>query len=120
MGAPRARVTERTARDTAWREGPPKWTFSAYGIALATVHLVLAGFGVGSWLTLWDGAWPFYASLLAITSGSAVALHLGRQRRRPVVPDWGADPYGLGGGDDGREHEELEVGLPTPPRVGDR
>ena len=33
------------SRESAWRTGPPKWTFTAYGVALATVHLALAGFG---------------------------------------------------------------------------
>ncbi len=105
------------ARESAWRTGPPKWSFTAYGILLATAHLGLAGFGVGSWLALWDAAWPFYGSLIAITSGSAVAIHYAR--RRPVAP-WGGDPYQLdpytnGGHGDGGD----ELDLPRPP-VGGR
>ena len=109
------------SRESAWRTGPPKWTFTAYGVALATAHLALAGFGAGRWFDLWEVAWPFYASLLAITSGSAVALHYAR-RRRPVGAwggeEWhgaGGDPYTMGG--DGGDAERLD--LPRPP-VGER
>jgi len=111
------------ARESAWRTGPPKWAFSAYGILLATVHLVLAGAGVGRWLELWDGAWPFYGTLLAITSGSAVAIHYAR-RRRPsgevYGAPWGGDPYGYGGGYGEGVHGGGEgLDLPRAP-VGER
>jgi len=111
------------SRESAWRTGPPKWTFTAYGVALATVHLALAGFGAGRWFDLWEAAWPFYASLLAITSGSAVAIHYARRRNRGGA--WGGDPYGTplgyagelydGGGHDAGDG----LDLPRPP-VGGR
>jgi len=81
----------------------------------------LAGLDVGRFFDLFDLAWPFYGTLIAITSGSAVALHLGR-RRRPVAA-WGGeewhgvsgDPYTMGG--EGGDAERLD--LPRPP-VGER
>jgi hypothetical protein len=108
-------------QETPWREGPPKWLYTAYAVGLATIHLALAGLDVGRFFDLFDLAWPFYGTLIAITSGSAVALHLGR-RRRPVAA-WGGeewhgvsgDPYTMGG--EGGDAERLD--LPRPP-VGER
>lgn len=69
------RKLTRGRRESAWRTGPPKWTFTAYGVLLASVHLV---FAAGDWrraFDLWREAWPFYASLVGITSAAAVVIH---------------------------------------------
>lgn len=105
--------------ETAWREGPPKWVYTAYAVSLATIHLALAGLDIGRYYDLFEPAWPFYASLIAITSGSAVALHLGRRRAaRPLGmydESTHAYPYETAGSyDDTRTLDDL--GLPAPPR----
>lgn len=106
-------------QETPWREGPPKWLYTAYAVGLATIHLALAGLDVGRFFDLFDLAWPFYGTLIAITSGSAVALHLGRRRAaRPLGmydESTHAYPYETAGSyDDTRTLDDL--GLPAPPR----
>lgn len=93
MAEARRKLTRRR-RESAWRTGPPKWTFTAYGVALATVHLV---FAAGDWrraFDLWREAWPFYASLVGITSAAAVVIH---RRGRAAA---GLEAGGLLGNDD--------------------
>ncbi|HRS37467.1 MAG TPA: hypothetical protein P5144_16110 [Thermoanaerobaculia bacterium] len=107
-----------TRQETPWREGPPKWLYTAYAVGLATIHLALAGLDVGKFFDLFDLAWPFYGTLIAITSGSAVALHLGRRRaaRSPFAYGGDSQPYHYdpeGSFDDTRDHD---LDLPAPPR----
>lgn len=58
-----------------FRDGPPKWTYTAFALVVVTVHLALAGFRVGQFAELWDDAWIFYSGLLATTTAGAVAIH---------------------------------------------
>ena len=67
-------------------DGPPKWSYTAWGILLATGHIGLAGFNVGRFFDLWPAAWSFYSTLILITSGSAVAIYLGG-KRAPEAPN---------------------------------
>lgn len=81
-------MSARRRERRSFSDGPPKWTYTSYGILLATAHLGLAGFDVGKFFPLWDAAWSFYSTLILITSGSAVAIHLTGRK-----PD-GAKPPG--------------------------
>lgn len=72
-------------QSTVWRDGPPKWTYTAWGIVLATVHIALAGFKVGQFQELFEVAWPFYSTLIGITSAAAVIINsLSGSRARAV------------------------------------
>lgn len=102
-------------KQSAWREGPAKWVFTAYGILLASVHLALAGFDVGKFFDLFEIAWPFYAALIGITSTAAVAIHRSARRQsaaaalvNAVSPAAYVPP--------GAELEEETYDLPRPPR----
>lgn len=103
-------------RPSFWEKGPAKWVFTAYGILLASVHLALAGFNIKKFFDLFDVAWPFYASLIGITSTAAVMIHK-RTRNRSIaetlLPQ--QEPYAPHGAID-EEEEEESPGMPRSPR----
>jgi hypothetical protein len=74
-------------RRSAWRTGPPKWAYSGWAIALASAHLALAGFDVGRFFDLFEVAWPFYSTLIGITSATAATLHVTGRRPPGAAPD---------------------------------
>ena len=74
-------------RRSSWRVGPPKWSYSAWAIVLASGHLALAGFNVGRFFDLFEVAWPFYSTLIGITSATAATLHVTGRRQPGVPPD---------------------------------
>lgn len=97
-----------------WKEGPAKWIFTAYGILLATAHLVAAGFNVGKFFELFEIAWPFYASLIGITSTAAVFIHRGAQARAGTLGNFAAPQDAF---DPPRDTEEEAGGtVPRAPR----
>jgi hypothetical protein len=99
-------MTERRAAGPRnwWSEGPPKWAFSTFGLLVATLHLVLAGFDVAKFGPLWEVAWPFYSTLLGIGTAGAVAFEAMNRRRAAIPP--GVLPAS-------------ELGKPSPPFPAD-
>jgi hypothetical protein len=67
-------------------EGPPKWAFTVYGLAIATIHLALAVVDYGRAFELWEAAWPFYSILLGTTSATSAWIHTRRRGRAPQAP----------------------------------
>lgn len=110
MVSPGGIVTRRPRR-SAWRTGPPKWCYTAYGVGLATVHLALAAADWRRAFDLWREAWPFYAALVGITSAAATVLHV---QRRAVES---GTSRGFDVGDDsegGVGYGRQELGYPRP------
>lgn len=103
-------VTMRRPRRSAWRTGPPKWAYTAYGVALATLHLGLAAADWRRAFDLWREAWPFYASLVAVTSAAATVLHV--QGRTSAGSYYGGND-GQEVGNAGRERAELDYPRPS-------
>ena len=59
---------------------PPRWAFTAYGVGLASLHLVLALFDVERAFDLWDKAWPFYSGLIFTTSAAAAVIDVKKRQ----------------------------------------
>lgn len=59
---------------------PPRWSFTVYGIGLATLHLILAAFDVGRSFALWEQAWPFYSGLIFTTSATAAVIDVKKRQ----------------------------------------
>lgn len=59
---------------------PPRWSFTVYGIALASLHIALAVGDVGRAFDAWEMAWPFYSLLIGTTSLTAAVIDVGKRR----------------------------------------
>lgn len=64
---------------------PPSWAFTAYGLALVTVNLILAVADVGrSFDVLREAAW-LYSGLIFSTSAAAAYIKRPRRHEEPEM-----------------------------------